>query len=914
MQMTVIIGTDIYEELRKHRLFFVRFYENIRTDENGREHDCSEWRSVNKSLSISFSAQNFGNRENEYCLCTAESATFIERQDSHGNTYADESRVNMVFRDVSNSIQDYLLCLNSCISRSQNKDDKYYYLEILWLLDKTFIDVSHLTGAINKYDSMSIPCILEILRQIGRCLSVKKQNVLKKVCTALNGQYDIYMPLMLSEAVRYFKKETEPDKKNMFQLIDKFFEEETTTIDVSKIGETNNPLLLLVKWFSDEKKLADYNILAPLFVLVPERIRLNIVKRYFHDIRLGNTTFDIQLLRQFVDNKFDNFVRYRYCTETPSDKVILTVPLLCDNIITLYNSNGGAFQTFDGILDFAMTHCDQAHPDINFDLARIIPTCEHSAVYNSEFKGFVDYQLIRKLDTSKLNDDTLLLVIRAILDKYGRRLSYPVCKYNNDKKLEANILEKCKNVFQDKTPYGSSQQNKAQCSGIGHKLYDDKWIVEVNDKNKSILASITSSMDSVRHGYSIYYVDIQDVSTDTLRQYVNALPLKFQIVSEEEFLVSSYKEETYDLFLVKTFSEIVRMRIIPQKGALVGLRYDVFGYWKEIYATLSDSEKRDHKSDAFRNAISVFNEKESNEVLRRTIVSLKNELKTNDYNGDYFEIKYDRQQLVKLISRYYFKETLKDDDDYTHRKFLTSSYTNNFKPYCAPTLSEANNPAIDLPFFWCRGKECFHNNLANQTLAEQGNWRCYSLYHMVEIIGFPKLHMTAAGYEPDNVVREFIAVTNKAMQKFKRLKCRGCGHLMFTDKSSGFNRHNYYSCINPVCPEVRKPVYLSYCYKCKKGLIDSRDTKRCPNNWYICPTCLACCDDNQYERQAQRYRIINQPIPERIARMLRHGHNDKGEYFCPNCGGPIETILDEHYGEERRYCPRCHKEFGHSPY
>lgn len=604
-------------------------------------------------------------------------------------------------------------------------------------------------------------------------------------------------------------------------------------------------------------------------------------------------------------------MRYRYCIETPSDKVILTVPLLCDNIITLYNSNGGAFQTFDGILDFAMTHCDQVHPGINFYLKRIIPTCEHSAVYNTDFKGFVDYQLIRKLNTSKLNDENLLITIRSILDKYGRRLSYPICKYDNDKKIETTILEKCKNAFREKATNGFSQQSKIQCLGIGYKFYENKWVVNVDDKRTEILKTFASSVSSLRKTDSIYYVDIQDVSVDKLRKYVISLPQKYQIVGEDEFLVPSYKEETYDLFLIKTLSEILRMRIVPQKGVLVGARFDVFGYWKEIYTTLSDDEKRNAKGEAYKKALSVFKEKESTEVYQRTVASLKKELKINEYNGEYFELNFDRQQLISLISRYYFKETLEDDDSDTRREFLTLSYTDNFKPYCAPTLSETNNPAIDLPFFWCRGKECFHNNLANQTLAEQNDWHHYSLYHMVEIIGFKKLHMTPGGYEPDNVVRGFIAVTNKAMQKFKRLKCRGCGHLMFTDKGSGFNRHNYYSCINPNCPEVRIPVYLSYCYKCKKGLIDSRDTKRCPNGWYICPTCLACCDDEQYERQAQRYRIINRPVPELIVRMLGHGHNDKGEYFCPNCGGPLEIVMDEHYGVERRGCPRCHKVFAY---
>lgn len=913
MQMTVEISTEVYEELRNYPLFFVKFHEDIRTDENDREFDCSLWKSVISEYSISFLAQNFGNRVNGYCLCLAESATYVEKQDSHGKTYTDKERVNMVFRDVSNSVQDYIICLNNCINRSQNKEDKYYYLEILWLLDKTFIDVSHLTEAINKYDSRYIPRILETLRHIGHCLSVKKQDVLKKVFTSLNGQYDVYMPQMLAEAVLFLQK-SETDKKNLFQLIDEFFDGGFGVAYADKIVKTNNPLFQLVCWFSNEKKLADYNILIPLFALVPEKTRLDIVKRYFHDVRCGNTTFDVRLLQQFVNNKFDDFIRYRCCTETPSEKVILTVPLLCDNIITLYNSDGGAFQTFDGILDFAITHCDQAHPDINFDLARIIPACEHSAIYNTYFKGFVDYQLIRKLDTSKLIDENLLITIRSILDKYGQRLSYPACKYDNGKILETAILEKCKGAFREKAANGSLQQSGSQCLGIEYKLYEDKWVVNVDDERTKILKTFASSDSSFRRIDSNYYVDIQDVSVDTLRKYVKSLPQKYQMVGEDEFLVPSYKEETYDLFLIKTLSEILRMRIVPQKGALVGLRFDVFGYWKEIYATLSDDEKRDSRGEAFKKARSVFEEKESNEVYRRTVASLKKELKTNEYNGEYFELKYDRQQLVRLISRYYFKETLKDDDDYTRRDFLTLSYTGNFKPYCAPTLSETNNPAIDLPFFWCRGKECFHNNLANQTLAEQNDWHQYSLWHMVEIIGFPKLHMTPGGYEPDNVVRVFIAVANKAMQKFKRLKCRGCGHLMFTDKSSGFNRHNYYSCINPNCPEARIPVYLNYCYKCKKGLIDSRDTKRCPNGWYICPTCLACCDDEQYERQAQRYRILNRPVPERIARMLGHGHNDKGEYFCPECGGPIEIIVGEPYDEKRRDCPNCHKIFDDNSY
>lgn len=606
--MTVEISTEVYEELRKYPLFFVKYYKDIRTDENGREYDYSLWKSVNSDYSISFPAQSFWNRKNGYCLCLAESATYVEKRDLHGKTYMDEKQVNMVFHDVSNSVQDYIICLNSCISRSQNKEDKYFFLEILWLLDKTFIDVNHLTEAIKKYDSKFIPCILNILRHIGYCLSVKKQNSLKKVCTSLNGRYDVYTPQILTEAFQFIQKETDTDKKNLFQLIDEFFEDGFGVAYTDKIDKTNNPLLQLVCWFSNEKKLYDYNSLIQLFALVSEKTRLDIVKRYFHDVRCGNTTFDVHLLQQFVDNKFDDFIRYRYCIETPSEKVSLTVPLLCDNIITLYNSKGETFQTFDGILDFAMTHCDQAHPDINFDLAGFIPTCEHSAVYNTYFKGFIDYQLIRKLNTSKLSNENLLITIRSILDKYGQRLSYPICKYDKNKKIETTILEKCKSVFKDKTTNGSSQPNRIQCPGIGI-LYEEKWILKEDDKITEILKTFIPSDSSLRNINSQYYVDIQDVSVAMLRKYVNSLPQKYKMIGEDEFLVPSYKEETYDLFLIKTLSEILRMRIVPQKGALVGARFDVFGYWKDIHATLSDDEKKERQGRSLQKSRVCFQRK-----------------------------------------------------------------------------------------------------------------------------------------------------------------------------------------------------------------------------------------------------------------------------------------------------------------
>ncbi len=111
------------------------------------------------------------------------------------------------------------------------------------------------------------------------------------------------------------------------------------------------------------------------------------------------------------------------------------------------------------------------------------------------------------------------------------------------KKIETTILEKCKNAFREKATNGFSQQSKIQCLGIGYKFYEDKWVVNVDDKRTEILKTFASSVSSLRKTDSIYYVDIQDVSVDKLRKYVISLPQKYQIVGEDEFLVPSYKEE-----------------------------------------------------------------------------------------------------------------------------------------------------------------------------------------------------------------------------------------------------------------------------------------------------------------------------------------------------------------------------------
>lgn len=919
MAQTADINKTRYEELKKNPVFFLKFFENIRYDNNGKEIDYSRWSSLDRDLNISFDAGTFADRELGYALCVLEEGK--EKVDEKGNLYPDT--ITIKFHCASpDSVNDWIYIINCFVIRSQNREDKYAFMELLWALDKLFWKKETLISAWSQYPTATVSFFVQEFQKFGRVLSYNKQMALKSVLSSYSGRYEIYLPNVFRQAYKCvandtlipLQKKPNIEQLNLYSIIDAIFGE-SSILNETDEDVSSNSLIQLRSWFRGQHRLEDYTLILNVFPLISEKLRLQSVKRYFHDIRNKHISFDVSLIKEIKDSKFDDFIRYRYCVESPAEPVVLTVTLLCDTLITLHNSNGKSFQTFDGILDFAMTRCDTAHPAIDFGLQRFIPTCNRGAVYNIDnFKGFIDYAIIRKLNKDLITDEHLRTVLTYLMDKHARRQTYPVCRYGDGTKIPDETFQYCAKRREYKTTVnGQERLHSYTLECFKYSQYSDKWYIS-HDNLKYIQEFLQDKNIPYSQTYSI---SLDMFSTNKLKTYILSLPDKFTMLKNGEFLVHSYNrrdvDNNFNLYLIQEFSDALRMRLFPQTGAIVGLQFDVFGFWKNIRQSIPFEVLRNQQSSEYKEALKNYEQQEAQEVKGRCIGSLKKELNTEITKDGFFEIPYDHNLLSVIVKRFYFKGTIGEKDELHQREFLThSNLTSNFAQYCAPQLSEATNPAIDLPYFWCRGKECFHNNLGTQTLEEEINWYNYTLFHLSEIIGFPMLHKTVAGYEPEPTVWQFIAITNKVMQKFRRLKCRACGHMMFTERISGFNRYNYYECVNPTCAEVRQPVYLNFCFKCKKGLIDSRDTKQCPNGWYICPTCLACCDDEQYERQAQRYILTKRPVPPRIQEKRGKGHNDKGIYFCPKCGNPIQEIDDGH-GNIFRGCPNCNINFDAQP-
>jgi hypothetical protein len=881
----------------KNPLLFLTLVDHSYTDRNDRWIESYSWEAIDNDFIGCVPSNNFIRNDFKDALVVAEPNKQTETNNK------DSDMISFDVHAVNPSkLDDWKIVINSFIIRSQRAEDKFPYIHLLWMLNFCNWNSSDLVEVLSSYKDQSIPFIVNRgLSRVSRCLSYTKQKMIQQALSQLKYNYEVYQPSVITDALVCMSPQIEENgiHWDLFKLVDYVLHNSVSQEAVVQDAEkaNNNKLLLLKRWLQNENASIDYAFLRSLLSIVSNKIQLAIVKRFFHDIRLGKVSFDSKILAEFIDNPFVDFIRYRYCLESPERPIDLTVPLLCDCIITLYQSNGKTFQTFEGILDFAMLRCDITKPSISFGMENFLPQCHGGAIYNNDFKGFIDYSVVCELDESKFTEENLTNSIRRLLDKCHHH-TYVACAYDLDKRpLTEEELKKClcTRIVKDEKTGEEREERKYNCTR--EYSYKDKWVVSESDYdclNQFLIEPLTKE----DKGQSIQIIDISQTSTEVLANYIRSLVKQLKQVDNNRFIVHSAEVRKYHLLL--EYSKPINSRFIPQTKPIVGIKFDVFGFFK----TLCQEQNIDALRPVSDEIKEKFQKRESEEIRKRVVETLKKELGVVDFNGSYFEVPYEKELHHRILSLYYFKGTIPNSLADYQIEFLKKQHIGTYTFFCAPKFADEANRATGLHYFWCRGVECFQNNLCKQTLANCFSWSDYTLYHLIEIIGLPKLKETEAGFEPDNAIIEFIACVNRAMKKFKRLRCRSCGHLMYTDKSSGYNRYNYYSCINPTCSEYNHPVYLSYCFNCKKGLIDSRDSARCPNGWYICPTCLSCCTDEQYERQAQRYILQNRPVPSRISEMLGQGHNDKGLYYCPTCGNQTEMVSDGHGGSFRG-CATC---------
>lgn len=284
------------------------------------------------------------------------------------------------------------------------------------------------------------------------------------------------------------------------------------------------------------------------------------------------------------------------------------------------------------------------------------------------------------------------------------------------------------------------------------------------------------------------------------------------------------------------------------------------------------------------------------EVVENAVVERLKEL-----FGDTLECDYDLSKLRTAQTDTLYRANAKKNECFVVSE---KTYQERRRIYCTPVLSERQTLLTKRKFAICRDDMCFKT-----CIKKNPKWTEYKLIHLLEIIGYKILEETEAGCIPNQVYNQFGIQINKAVGFYKRLVCRECGHLLFPVKSNPNSpqglEYNRIMCLSPSCSEHRKPVYLSFCHTCKKGLIDSRDSKTCPNGLHICPECSSCCSNAFFDAQVEKRRRSGLPVPASWARNVGHGHLERGMIFCHKCGSQKVDVHADGSGRLAGRCPVC---------
>lgn len=895
---TIYILRKTYEQIKRHPLFFFNDIEINNYDAHSVDH---YW--------VPEAGYRYEDRQNRISLNSINSNTgkilFAFGRVSY-DININSPYVTLVIEPFeSRNIEHVKAVLSIFLQKSQDHSDKYAVREFLWMLNAYPLDINILNEAICSFENSIQSFFWSALNCQTQCLSIPKQSAIQQYLSSKGINYQIYYPNSIKEALAicYPDIDFSKEKLNIFLLINNIiWKDEYKQIRINPKADAmespSNIFLQIRKWLKEpEYVFSDFETLSIFFRLFNPGIQLQLIKRYFHSIRCGQTMFDKELVEKLKNNQFENWAIFYHCTQEPSRPINLAVPLLCDNILTFLRTNFTELQTINGTLDMAYTQCDKNSPEIDFGLKRIIPVCQGGAIPNLKFKGFICTKTVFSINEKAFSPKALITLFRKYLSNFGRQIEETIC-------LNKEIAPQ--------TCQGLQQNSCTQCPSFGISGLD-KYVVSLggdDDNYKRVILNFFTDM--VFNAGATIFVDPKEFiisPEESKKRIISWCNQNLEVIDGLSVsLISGGDIELHNGWsrnknidskfdsIINDFLEPSWCYIEPRRNAYIGcgVLYMETGFDEEFINKYGFNDER-------------IQQKENEIIISRVNSALSDQLTVYpDSNGRYC-VPYDEALLRKLSSDFYNYSEEDNSSTFSpnNNGFLTKANL-KYDRYCAPKYDNDKNLVTQLPFMWCRGKECFKNSLANQTLESCISWSNYTLLHILEIMGHAQIVRTEAGNEASEVIRSFIGMVNQASNLFKRSRCRECNHMLFVLPGTSFNRYNKFQCRLPSCGEFGKTIYLSQCFHCKRGMIDSRDSAKCPNGWHICPKCLSCCDDGIYEKMANRYMRRRVPIPLRIQEKLGHGHNDKDEYFCPKCGQAVNVVFDQNTGRSGKYCEHCH--------
>ncbi len=905
-----------FDEIQKNPLVFCKYGQVNVQDEKGYNHSTVGWSSCDSTINFLLYEKDLPHNNKKRRL-------FVIGKQILSNGRVDEKKEGQDIVDFeitefdTNKVTDWTLVFNDCLYNYKSGNNRHCHMTLFWALYMTEWSKETLQQSLSTVSSDVARTACYYIGTNLFAFSLNRQKVLINLLKELNPNLQ---PVEINEveiALKEIAPSTEFGNIAFYQKIDYILDFGTQPEErehLQKLYKTSlNGLIHFKYWMEHEgKKFFNYDYLEIVYSYVGSLRRLSIVKRYLHDVRLKLIDTDFLLIQKMRDIRYQALVDIRYFITTPGDNIDLVAPMFCDALLTLKNSGGKKIQDFNGILDFAVSHSNKAYPRIDLGIKYFIPTCDGGLMHNSSFLGFIHYALQYTFDDSKLTEERLKQTIDYLINRYATLQYHDCCNADNNQELTADVLAKCKTIIKSYKIINENGQRKrvlsqSSCPCILHEPIKPYIWKRTPGPSDAILGLFIESIESKD------YIRTEDFQVERLRQSLIRFGSKYRTFSfVNGNSPDNLNKNDVSLHIVLTYYSPSTMEIYPNSNMFYSRKKSLLGAWD--YKVISPNQKPEEFAQRAESPI----------VYANTFESLKKMFPDAEVGEDFIKLPYDNSELSKIKAYFHYRHHELDskkgysDTNIWNKEFLTPRNIQGVF-YCTPKVADSREKVSNLPFYWCRSDECFCNMLDEQTLEKQNDWTKYSLYHASEILGYKLIAVTDKGNIPVETVANFASEVRQAEKLYARLICRSCGHMIFSSRGTLLNGSRFFSCANSLCSQHRVEIYLSQCNNCKKGLIDSRDSKKCENGWVICPSCLACCNDDLFDRLIERHRR-NGWVPARLQESQGKGHNNKNIFFCPQCGvqlgdikveetvrlddGTEDVIIKTEFG-----CPQCNQSY-----
>lgn len=205
--------------------------------------------------------------------------------------------------------------------------------------------------------------------------------------------------------------------------------------------------------------------------------------------------------------------------------------------------------------------------------------------------------------------------------------------------------------------------------------------------------------------------------------------------------------------------------------------------------------------------------------------------------------------------------------------------------FCEGRESKQPHSLLKTSYHWCSGRARFRCN----GIYRHEDYSQYTLFDFLNLLCSPI---------DDHRMSFFYGKLNWFNNYLEHLFCHECGTMLDPDSETAYrnaHRSTYFRCPNQECHEHTEVIYLNHCFKTGcNGIIDSRESTKCPNGFVICQKCGVCCSYQQFVRKSPTGALWGNRASQLLIDNNNLLHLERKEFYCPKCGVKLQTAKLKH--------------------